>query len=112
MALDVVPHQELDNRTLESPCALKDKTEVDKKAALLGFSHEYPSSNMEDVDYESLPTDKLLPHLVAGGAAGVMEHCTMYPVDCVKVLGANMIACVWYMCFTRLESRDGHIAML
>ena len=86
MALDVVPRQELDNRTLESPCALKDKTEVDKKAALLGFSHEQPSNTMGDVDYESLPTDKLLPHLFAGGAAGVMEHCTMYPVDCVKVL--------------------------
>lgn len=85
MALDVVPHQELDNRTLESPCALKDKTEVDKKAALLGFSHEHPSNDMGEVDYESLPTDKLLPHLLAGGAAGVMEHCTMYPVDCVKV---------------------------
>ena len=40
---------------------------------------------MEELDYESLPTDHLLPHLLAGGAAGIMEHCTMYPVDCVKV---------------------------
>ena len=51
---------------------------------------------MEEVDYESLPTDKLLPHLLAGGAAGVMEHCTMYPVDCVKVRRRD--ACVvWCM---------------
>lgn len=84
MALDVVPHQDLDNKALETPPTLQDKTEVDKKAALLGFSHEQPTTNMEEVDYESLPTDKLLPHLLAGGAAGVMEHCTMYPVDCVK----------------------------
>ena len=40
---------------------------------------------MGEVDYESLPTDKLWAHLLAGGAAGVTEHCVMYPVDCVKV---------------------------
>ena len=89
MALDVVSHQELDNTTLKSPRTLKDPTELDKQASLLGFSHTEPSSNMEEVDYESLPTDKLLPHLLAGGAAGVMEHCTMYPVDCVKVSGCD-----------------------
>lgn len=85
MALDVVSHQDLDNTQLKSPRVLKDPAEIDKQASLLGFSHTEPSSNMEEVDYESLPTDKLLPHLLAGGAAGVMEHCTMYPVDCVKV---------------------------
>ena len=41
--------------------------------------------SMGEVDYESLPTDKLWAHLLAGGAAGVTEHCVMYPVDCVKV---------------------------
>lgn len=40
---------------------------------------------MGEVDYESLPTEKLTAHLFAGGAAGIMEHCVMYPVDCVKV---------------------------
>ena len=38
-----------------------------------------------EVDYESLPTDRISAHLIAGGAAGIMEHCVMYPVDCVKV---------------------------
>lgn len=85
MALDVVSHQELDQTTLKSPRSLQDQAEVDKKANLLGSSHSEQPKNMEEVDYESLPTDKLLPHLMAGGAAGVMEHCTMYPVDCVKV---------------------------
>ena len=40
---------------------------------------------MEEVDYESLPTSRLSVHLCAGAAAGIMEHCAMYPVDCVKV---------------------------
>ena len=47
-----------------------------------GTSH---LEEMEEVDYESLPTDNLPAHLAAGAAAGVMEHCFMYPVDCVKV---------------------------
>lgn len=40
---------------------------------------------MEDCDYECLPTEKVTVHLMAGAAAGVMEHCVMYPVDVVKV---------------------------
>ena len=39
----------------------------------------------EEPDYESLPTNKLSAHLLAGGVAGMMEHCFMYPVDCIKV---------------------------
>lgn len=41
---------------------------------------------MDEDDYESLPpTSTLTTHLVAGAAAGIMEHSIMYPVDCVKV---------------------------
>lgn len=40
---------------------------------------------MGEVDYESLPTNSLWQHLLAGALAGMMEHCSMYPVDCVKV---------------------------
>ena len=37
-------------------------------------------------EYESLPqSSTMTTHMVAGAAAGVMEHCVMYPVDCVKV---------------------------
>lgn len=36
-------------------------------------------------DYESLPTTNVRTHMVAGAAAGVMEHCVMYPLDSVKV---------------------------
>ncbi|XP_046360537.1 mitoferrin-2-like [Haliotis cracherodii] len=39
----------------------------------------------EDDPYESLPASStMVTHMVAGAAAGVMEHCVMYPVDCVK----------------------------
>ena len=40
---------------------------------------------MGEAEYESLPTNKLSVHMLAGGAAGVAEHCIVYPVDCVKV---------------------------
>ena len=47
---------------------------------------------MEEDDYESLPpSSTMTTHMVAGAAAGVMEHCIMYPVDCVKVCSAFMI---------------------
>jgi len=37
-------------------------------------------------DYESLPSNSTpTTHMVAGAFAGIMEHCLMYPVDCVKV---------------------------
>ncbi|KAJ2162805.1 Fe(2+) transporter [Coemansia sp. RSA 552] len=38
-----------------------------------------------DFDYEELPaTTTLGMHLIAGAAAGIMEHSVMYPVDIVK----------------------------
>ena len=49
------------------------------------LSLPYSSEDMEEVEYESLPTDNLTAHLLAGGVAGMMEHCAMYPVDCIKV---------------------------
>jgi solute carrier family 25 iron transporter 28/37 len=48
-----------------------------------------------EVDYERLPTENAFVHMVAGGAAGIMEHCVMYPVDIVKVTWkSNKITCV------------------
>lgn len=38
-----------------------------------------------DDDYESLPDSSTMgTHMLAGAAAGIMEHTIMYPVDCVK----------------------------
>ncbi|XP_064630233.1 mitoferrin-2-like [Lineus longissimus] len=40
---------------------------------------------MSEDEYESLPgTTTISTHMMAGAFAGVMEHCVMYPVDCVK----------------------------
>ena len=36
-------------------------------------------------DYETLPTERMSIHMVAGAFAGIMEHCVMFPVDSVKV---------------------------
>ena len=48
---------------------------------------------MDDQDqYESLPpTSTSGHHMVAGAAAGILEHSVMYPVDCVKVLDYKLI---------------------
>ncbi|XP_064519089.1 mitoferrin-2 [Pseudopipra pipra] len=36
-------------------------------------------------DYEALPQGAAVStHMLAGAVAGVMEHCVMYPIDCVK----------------------------
>lgn len=40
---------------------------------------------MNPDDYETLPTDNVGTHMIAGAIAGVMEHCVMYPLDSVKV---------------------------
>jgi solute carrier family 25 (mitochondrial iron transporter), member 28/37 len=40
---------------------------------------------MDEDEYESLPPNaSSTDHMVAGAAAGIMEHCIIYPVDVVK----------------------------
>jgi solute carrier family 25 iron transporter 28/37 len=39
-----------------------------------------------DADYEGLPQGaSTSTHMLAGAVAGIMEHCLMFPIDCVKV---------------------------
>lgn len=39
-----------------------------------------------EIDYEGLPQGVATStHMLAGAVAGIMEHCLMYPIDCVKV---------------------------
>lgn len=47
-----------------------------------------PSTSVEpEIDYEGLPQGvSTSTHMLAGSVAGIMEHCLMYPIDCVKVL--------------------------
>lgn len=47
---------------------------------------ETSTSAEPDVDYEGLPRGAATStHMLAGAVAGIMEHCLMYPIDCVKV---------------------------
>lgn len=50
-----------------------------------------PSTSVEpEIDYEGLPQGAATStHMLAGSVAGIMEHCLMYPIDCVKVQKAN-----------------------
>lgn len=52
---------------------------------------ELATQMMDESEYESLPTENFRVHLIAGGFAGVMEHCAMYPIDFVKVLSSQPI---------------------
>ncbi|XP_063818339.1 mitoferrin-2 isoform X1 [Pseudophryne corroboree] len=43
------------------------------------------SSKGNELEYEALPDGSTVTtHMLAGAVAGIMEHCLMYPVDCVK----------------------------
>ncbi|KAJ8404920.1 hypothetical protein AAFF_G00333070 [Aldrovandia affinis] len=42
-------------------------------------------SGTPEPDYEGLPQGvSTSTHMLAGAVAGIMEHCLMYPIDCVK----------------------------
>ncbi|XP_039264451.1 mitoferrin-1-like [Styela clava] len=41
--------------------------------------------DMDNDEYDSLPEEwPVRTHMLAGAAAGILEHATMYPIDCVK----------------------------
>ncbi|XP_026133743.1 mitoferrin-2-like [Carassius auratus] len=50
--------------------------------------HFYGSQEANDLsepDYEGLPQGaSTSTHMLAGAVAGIMEHCLMFPIDCVK----------------------------
>ncbi|XP_038568315.1 mitoferrin-2-like [Micropterus salmoides] len=46
---------------------------------------ETSTSVEPEIDYEGLPQGVATStHMLAGSVAGIMEHCLMYPIDCVK----------------------------
>lgn len=52
------------------------------------FIRSAQDSQTEDTepDYEGLPQGaSTSTHMLAGAVAGIMEHCIMFPIDCVKV---------------------------
>lgn len=54
----------------------------------------------DETDYESLPANSpVFAHMIAGATAGILEHCVMYPVDCVKVGYQNYFRLVFFADF-------------
>ncbi|XP_024285842.1 mitoferrin-2 [Oncorhynchus tshawytscha] len=55
---------------------------------VIQFSGGAPGVTLADTsepDYEGLPQGaSTSTHMVAGAVAGIMEHCLMFPIDCVK----------------------------
>ncbi|XP_058497294.1 mitoferrin-2-like [Solea solea] len=60
--------------------------EPDFSAVLHRATVESPAPVEEpEIDYEGLPHETATStHMLAGAVAGIMEHCLMYPIDCVK----------------------------
>lgn len=77
--------QKLDSSALNNTVQLRSQDPLPLPLCAGQDNNSSQQRSMDEVDYESLPTEKLSTHLCAGAAAGVMEHCFMYPVDCVKV---------------------------
>lgn len=53
-------------------------TDEGSNAELLQTTNEEMTANVSNTKFETF--------VMAGAAAGIMEHCVMYPVDCVKVI--------------------------
>lgn len=52
--------------------------------------------NDSEPDYEGLPQGaSTCTHMLAGAVAGIMEHCLMFPIDCVKVASFTACQLVW-----------------
>lgn len=54
----------------------------------VGCTCSFQDAQAEDFepDYEALPRGaSTSTHMLAGAVAGIMEHCVMFPIDCVKV---------------------------
>lgn len=54
----------------------------------------------EENPYETLGiSTTMTTHMLAGAAAGVMEHSVMYPIDCVKVRTSSDLLIYRYKSF-------------
>lgn len=62
------------------------KGEQDLAPMMHRANPETSTSVEPEIDYEGLPQGAATStHMLAGSVAGIMEHCLMYPIDCVKV---------------------------
>ena len=51
---------------------------------------------VEEDEYESLPEyASTTDHMIAGAAAGILEHTIIYPVDVIKVYGLKFLEIIF-----------------
>ncbi|XP_029496136.1 mitoferrin-2 [Oncorhynchus nerka] len=61
------------------------ETEIKTVIQFSGGAPEVTLADTSEPDYEGLPQGaSTSTHMVAGAVAGIMEHCLMFPIDCVK----------------------------
>uniref|UniRef100_A0A4W5M866 Solute carrier family 25 member 28 n=1 Tax=Hucho hucho TaxID=62062 RepID=A0A4W5M866_9TELE len=61
------------------------ETEIKNVILVSGGPPEVTLADSSEPDYEGLPRGaSTSTHMVAGAVAGIMEHCLMFPIDCVK----------------------------
>lgn len=61
-------------------------SETDLQTVDLIRSSQDADTDDSEPDYEGLPQGaSTSTHMLAGAVAGIMEHCLMFPIDCVKV---------------------------
>jgi solute carrier family 25 iron transporter 28/37 len=71
--------------------------------------------DMEMFDYEQLPTHSIYVTMTAGAAAGIMEHCLMYPIDSLKTRIQSLCPCPEQSCrtpvsgFMEMAKREGFL---
>jgi hypothetical protein len=60
--------------------AASDKPPHIASATVLPSPHD-----VDELDYEALPTTSVKVQLLAGAIAGIAEHTIIYPIDAIKV---------------------------
>ncbi|KAI9199810.1 putative mitochondrial carrier protein [Polychytrium aggregatum] len=68
-------------------------------------------SELEDIDYESLPTSSVAVHMMAGALAGITEHSVMFPFDSIKtrmqILNSKAIYSSISHAFAQITTTEG-----
>jgi Mitochondrial carrier protein len=81
----VLPQQQM---TSSSHAASDTPPHIGASAAVLPSPHD-----IDELDYEALPTTSVKVQLLAGAIAGIAEHTIIYPIDAIKVRPLELSSC-------------------
>jgi solute carrier family 25 (mitochondrial iron transporter), member 28/37 len=109
----------LTDSVVVQPKSLKNLAEMagkDQSQLAYELTHSTGLENDDECEYEALPTNSSLSaNLMAGAAAGIMEHTVMYPVDAIKtrmqVLGSNNLYSGIMNAVTRISATEGALSL-